>query len=62
VNTGKSTVRTIAAGAATVDLVLNLTNPVAGDRAVILAQPADAAGLPIPGAAAGDALTLTVGA
>ena len=43
-------------------VVLNLMNAAAGDRAVILAVPADAAGVPIPNAPSGNALTLTVGA
>ena len=43
-------------------VVLTLTNPAQGDRAVIFAVPADAAGVAVPGAAAGNVLTLNVGA
>lgn len=43
-------------------VALTLTNAAPGDRAVIIAVPADAAGVPVPGASAGNVLTLTVGA
>ena len=41
-------------------VALTLTNAALGDRAVIVAVPADAAGLAVPGAANGNVLTLTV--